>query len=90
MLQNYFLSKSLGHLLTKDSLIPNERRKQIVNTIVDFMLEIFGHDLTYAQKVITAQAAVIEFPSLEFKEGNSTVIFLPNINMFIHKPNFSN
>lgn len=77
MLQNYFLSKSLGHLLTKDNLIPNEKRKQIVNTIVDFMLEIFGTDLTYAQKVITAQATVIEFPGLEFKDGNPTVIFRP-------------
>lgn len=54
MLQNYFLSKSLAHLLTKDRLLPNEKRRNIVNTIVDFMLEIYDTELTYAQKAVTA------------------------------------
>lgn len=76
MLQNYFLSKSLAHLITKDRLLPPEKRKNIVNTIVDFMLEIFGTELTYAQKIVTAQAAIIEFPGLEFKDGNPTVKLL--------------
>lgn len=73
MIQNYFFGKSLGHLLTKEKLIVLEKRKLIVNTIVDFMLEIFGAELTYTQKVVTAQAVVIEFPGLEFKDGNPTV-----------------
>lgn len=73
MIQNYFFGKSLGHLLTKEKLIVPEKRRLIVNTIVDFMLEIFGADLTYTQKVVTAQAAVIEFPGLEFKDGSPTV-----------------
>lgn len=73
MIENYFFAKSLGNLLTKDKLLPIEKRKDIVNTIVDFMLEFFGADLTYAQKLVTAQAAVIEFPGLEFTNGNPTV-----------------
>lgn len=73
MIRNYFLGKSLAHLLTKEKLISREKRKQIVNTVVDFMLEIFGYELTYAQKIVTAQATVIEFPGLEFKDGDPTV-----------------
>lgn len=75
MLQNYFLGKSLAHLLTKEKIIPAEKRRSIVNTIVDFMLETFGNELTYAQKIVTAQSAVIEFPGLEFTDGNPTVKF---------------
>lgn len=75
MLQNYFLGKSLANLLTKEKIIPSEKRKKIVSTIVDFILEIFGTEVTYAEKMITAQAAVFEFPGLEFKGGNPTVKF---------------
>lgn len=75
MLRNYFFAKSLAHLLTKDRLLLPEKRKNIVNTIVDFMLEIFGTELTHAQKIVTAQAAIAEFPGLEFTEGNPTVKF---------------
>lgn len=83
MLQNYFLGKSLGHLLTKDRILPVEKRRNIVNTIVDFMLEIYGNEHTYAQKAITAQAAVIEFPGLEFSGGNPTVK-IPNVYIYIY------
>lgn len=74
MLHNYFLSKSLENLLTKDQNLPTDKRRSIVNAIVDFMLEIFGYQLTYAQKVVTAQAAVIEFPGLEFKNGSDPTV----------------
>lgn len=76
MLQNYFLGKNLGNLLTKEPLIPTEKRKKIINTIVEFMLETFGNELNYSLKIVVAQAAVIEFPGLEFKDGNPTVNIL--------------
>lgn len=75
MIENHFFSKSLGHLLTKERLLTPEKRKTIVNTIVDFILEIFSVDVTYAQKVVTSQAAIIVFPGLEFRDGNPTVKF---------------
>lgn len=76
MIQNYFFGKSLGHLLTKEKVLNAAKRKHIVNAIVDFMIEIYGTDVTYTQKVVIAQAAVIEFPGLEYAAGNSTVIFI--------------
>lgn len=73
MIQNYFFGKSLGHLLTKEKILNSAKRKLIVNTIVDFMVEIYGADVAYTQKVVVAQAAVIEFPGLAYEDGNSTV-----------------
>lgn len=73
MLQNYFFGKSLGHLLTKEKLLPTDKRRSIVNTIVDFMFEIFGDEPTYTQKLVTAQAAIIEFPGLEFNGEDKMV-----------------
>lgn len=73
MLQSYFFDKNAGHLLTKNNLLRPAQRKAIVNTIVDFMLEVFGNEPTNVQKILTAQAAIIEFPGLKFTEGEGNV-----------------
>lgn len=73
MLRTYFFDRNFAHLLTKNKLLPVEQRKKIVNVIVDFILESFGMEPTFVQKVITAQAAIVEFPGLEFTEGEGTV-----------------
>lgn len=76
MLQTYFHDKNVSHLLTKNKLLSVEQRKAIVNMIVDFILEVFGYEPTYVQKIITAQAAIVEFPGLEFVGGEGTVSIL--------------
>lgn len=79
MLRSYFFDKNVEHLLTKNKLLSKEQRNSIVNIIVDFILEVFGNEATHTQKVLTAQAAIIEFPGLEFKEGDGTVRVLKKI-----------
>lgn len=76
MLRSYFFDKSVEHFLTKNKVLTKEQRNSIVNTIVDFILEVFGNEPTHTQKALTAQAAIIEFPGLEFNGGDATVSIL--------------
>lgn len=72
MLESYFWEKNRGCLITKNRNFTSHQRIEIVNTIVDFLLEIFVNP-SVVQKTLTAQAAVIAFPRLEFTAGEATV-----------------
>lgn len=75
MLETYFHTKGNGALLSLTKVLTPDQRKTIVNAIVDFIFESFGNDPTRMQKVMTAQAAIILFPALEYvgADGESTV-----------------
>lgn len=75
MIENYFWAKNKEQYLTKELRLTNSQRINIVNTLVDFLVEIFGINATTVQKTITAVAAIVLFPGLEFKDGESTVCF---------------
>lgn len=72
MLESYFFQKNLGHLITKSKTLTALQRKHIVNVIADFILDVFGSP-SYTQKLITAQAAIVAFPGLEYVGGEGTV-----------------
>lgn len=73
MIESYFWSKNAGQFLVKNVKLTVNQRTNIVNTIVDFMIQTFGINVTSVQKTLTAAAAVMLFPGLEFKGGESTV-----------------
>lgn len=73
MIESYFWSKNAGQFLIKNMKLTVNQRTNIVNTIVDFMIQTFGINVTSVQKTLTAAAAVILFPGLEFKGGEGTV-----------------
>lgn len=77
MLENFFWQKNANDSIVKEKILSVDQRKNIVNTVVDFIIEAFGNEPTTVQKIITAQAAIVLCPGLEFREGESTVrIFL--------------
>lgn len=74
--------------LIKEPKLTNSQRIQIVHTLVDFLIEIFGVNASTVQKTITAVAAIVLFPGLEFKDGESTVRALINhiLDSWNHQP----
>lgn len=56
-----------------------ETRRQIVRTLVDFMVMRFGTKPTKYEKISTAKAAITVFPRLMFKE--SKIGGIVNINL---------
>lgn len=73
MIENYFWAKNLEQYIIKGRKLTNSQRINIVNTLVDFLFETFGVNPSAVQKAITAAAAIVLFPGLEFKDGESTV-----------------
>lgn len=73
MLENYFWAKGVGKFLIKDPKLTFSQRTNIVNTIVDFLIETFGIEVTNVQKTLAAAATIILFPGLKFENGDETV-----------------
>lgn len=73
MIESYFWAKGSEKFLINSRSLSTPQRTNIVNVIVDFMVESFGIDATPVQRAITAAAAVVLFPGLEFRDGDSTV-----------------
>lgn len=59
-----------------------EKRRQIIRTVVDFMIESFGIKPTTHQKLATAKATIILFPRLEFKNSQIGGIVSNRKNIF--------
>lgn len=73
MIENYFWLKNAQSFLIKNRKLTIQQRTSIVNTIVDFMIETFGIEVSTVQRTLTAAASVALIPGLEFKGGESTV-----------------
>lgn len=78
MLENYFFKESLDLLAYKTAEnVEKPIQRLIANTIVDFMVSTFGDikEVTRARRQMTAQATIILFPFLKYKEskGDGTV-----------------
>lgn len=73
MLENYFWAKGLEKFLIKDLKLTFSQRTNIVNTIVDFLIETFGVEVSNVQKTLAAAATVVLFPGLRFEIGDGTV-----------------
>lgn len=83
-LQMFFNSRNKSDILSQESAykgmenvppIDNKTRQDIVRTVVDYIIEQFGTKPTYAQKNMTAKAAILAFPRLTFRKsgGEGTV-----------------
>lgn len=57
------------HEMNARAQIAVEKRRKIIRTVVDFIIESFGIKPTKHQKIATAKATIILFPRLEFKNS---------------------
>lgn len=73
MLENYFWAKNAEKFLIKDLKLSFNQRTNIVNTIVDYMIETFGIEVSSVQKTLVAAATIVLFPGLKFARGDGTV-----------------
>lgn len=73
MLENYFWAKGAEKFLIKTQKLTFSQRTNIVNTIVDFLIETFGIDVSTVQKTLAAAATIVLFPALRFTRGEGTV-----------------
>lgn len=73
MLENYFWVKNAEKFLVKDLKLSFNQRTTIVNTIVDYMIETFGIEVSSVQRTLVAAATIVLFPGLKFALGDGTV-----------------
>lgn len=59
-----------------------DTRRQIVRTLVDFMVMRFGTKPSKYEKIATAKAAIMVFPRLFFKD--SKIGGIVNINLIVN------
>lgn len=90
MLEEFFRrqNKTKLFLLRSEKVFEDRDRVQIVNCLVDFMIEAFGkgnpHQITQAQKTMTARTAVILFVGLKSDEpGKELVTFSLKLTSFL-------
>lgn len=81
MLETYFWHKGSGHLLSmknKQVLNSTDQRK-IIQSVVDYMVEEFGVNVSIFERCITAFATVTLFPALKYKgsrDGTVNIFFI--------------
>lgn len=73
MLENYFWAKGAEKFLIKNQKLSFSQRTSIINTIVDFLIETFGIEVSSVQKTLAAAATIVLFPALKFANGDGTV-----------------
>lgn len=73
MLEDYFWAKNVSSYLTKNAKLTFAQRTNIVNTIVEYLIETFGINVSTVQKTLAAAAAIVLFPGLKFSHGEGTV-----------------
>lgn len=80
MLEEYFRRQNMNKLLLRknDDILAENDRKNIINSIVDFMVEAFGKGdptkIEKRHKKCTAQAAVKLFIGLKAKIGDDELV----------------
>ncbi|XP_055308751.1 uncharacterized protein LOC129572737, partial [Sitodiplosis mosellana] len=88
MLESYFWAKNAEKLLVKDSKLSFNQRTSIVNTIVDYMIETFGVEVSSVQKILVAAATIVLFPGLKFALGDGTELLLGEFGWFTKRLNY--
>ena len=73
------------HEMNAKAQIAVEKRRKIIRTFVDFMIESFGIKPIKHQKNATAKATIILFPRLEFKNSRIGGIVSNTKNIFSFK-----